>query len=123
MQPESTYVGTAAPQAAASSQPAVSAAPGHEDIARRAYAIYVQKGRQPGQCQQNWRQAEKDLRQQGQATCAAQGCGCEKEPAAEAGAASAVKTVAGALRSIMGGNGSNRGGASCAPQARRGRKA
>lgn len=38
-----------------------------EEIARRAYEIYVMKGRPPGQCMQNWLQAEKELRNQGPA--------------------------------------------------------
>lgn len=36
--------------------------PTHDDIAKRAYDFYVRKGRVPGQCQQNWHQAEYDLR-------------------------------------------------------------
>lgn len=34
----------------------------HDDIAKRAYDIYVQNGRKQGQCKQNWQQAEHDLR-------------------------------------------------------------
>jgi hypothetical protein len=37
------------------------AAPTHDDIAHRAYDIYVQDGRKQGQCKQNWRQAEHEL--------------------------------------------------------------
>lgn len=40
------------------------AAPAHDDIARRAYDIYVRKGRPQGQCQENWKQAERELRKQ-----------------------------------------------------------
>jgi hypothetical protein len=36
--------------------------PTHDDIARRAYDIYVKSGRKQGQCKQNWQQAEHDLR-------------------------------------------------------------
>lgn len=34
----------------------------HDQIAQRAYDIYVSKGCQQGHCQQNWRQAEHDLK-------------------------------------------------------------
>jgi hypothetical protein len=40
------------------------AEPSHADIARRAYTIYVRKGCRPGHCEQNWRQAEGELRAQ-----------------------------------------------------------
>ena len=33
----------------------------HEDIARRAYEIYVKRGRRQGQSQQDWMQAEQEL--------------------------------------------------------------
>ena len=36
--------------------------PTHDDIAKRAYDIYIKNGRRQGQCQQNWQQAEHDLR-------------------------------------------------------------
>jgi hypothetical protein len=63
--PESTY-GFTAPQKHATppSAPARSPAPAHEQIARRAYEIYINKGSQKGQCQQNWHQAERELRKQ-----------------------------------------------------------
>jgi hypothetical protein len=32
-----------------------------EDIAKRAYEIYIEKGCQQGQCEQNWKQAEQEL--------------------------------------------------------------
>jgi hypothetical protein len=41
----------------------------HDQIAERAYDIYVQNGRHAGQCQQNWEQAENDLRHQGLLAC------------------------------------------------------
>ncbi len=34
----------------------------HEEIARRAYEIYLQDGCQNGQCQRNWDQAEAETR-------------------------------------------------------------
>ena len=34
----------------------------HDDIAHRAYAIYMSNGCPPGQCEQNWLQAETELR-------------------------------------------------------------
>lgn len=33
----------------------------HEEIAKRAYEIYLESGCLPGRCQQNWQKAEKDL--------------------------------------------------------------
>ena len=36
--------------------------PTHDDIAKRAYDIYVERGRKQGQCEQNWHQAELELR-------------------------------------------------------------
>jgi len=37
------------------------AKPTLEDIAKRAYEIYVKNGCQQGQCEQNWKQAEQEL--------------------------------------------------------------
>ncbi|HRV49205.1 MAG TPA: DUF2934 domain-containing protein [Sedimentisphaerales bacterium] len=34
----------------------------HEMIAKRAEAIWIQKGRKPGQDEQNWREAEAQLK-------------------------------------------------------------
>jgi hypothetical protein len=48
--------------------PVAAVAPTHEDIARRAYEIYVQKGRLQGQSEQNWRQAEWEQLNRGLAT-------------------------------------------------------
>jgi len=45
--------------------PGVITVPTHEQIAKRAYAIFVKSGRKLGQCTQNWRQAEHDLRTAG----------------------------------------------------------
>ena len=42
--------------------------PTHDDIANRAYAIYVKTGRKQGRCKQNWQQAEQSLRDQSQAS-------------------------------------------------------
>lgn len=36
----------------------------HEDIAKRAYDIYLKTGRVQGQCKQNWEQAEHSLHDQ-----------------------------------------------------------
>ena len=41
----------------------------HGQVAERAYDIYVQNGRQEGQCRQNWEQAENDLHHQGLLAC------------------------------------------------------
>lgn len=46
--------------------------PTHEDIANRAYDIYLKNGRKQGQCKQNWQQAEQSLRDQSQASHRAQ---------------------------------------------------
>jgi hypothetical protein len=40
----------------------VKATPTHNDIAKRAYDIYVKSGCKQGHCKQNWHQAEHDLR-------------------------------------------------------------
>ena len=37
------------------------AKPTLEEIAKRAYEIYIEKGCQQGQCEQNWKQAEQEL--------------------------------------------------------------
>ncbi len=39
--------------------------PTHEEIARRAYEIYLRNGRREGQSEQNWYQAEHELRRGG----------------------------------------------------------
>ena len=44
-----------------------SCAPTHDDIAQRAYDIYVKAGRKQGQCKQNWQQAEQSLHDQNNA--------------------------------------------------------
>ena len=44
------------------SPPASITAPTHDDIAKRAYAIYVQQGQSQGHCEANWLEAEQDLR-------------------------------------------------------------
>lgn len=36
--------------------------PTHDDIAKRAYEIYTQKGNREGDSEQNWKQAEQELR-------------------------------------------------------------
>jgi len=41
----------------------------HGDIAERAYDIYSRSGYREGQSQQNWEQAEKDLRESGVLAC------------------------------------------------------
>jgi hypothetical protein len=49
-------------------RPVAAATPTHEDIARRAYQIYVEKGCPQGQSEENWRQAEQDIQNRGLAT-------------------------------------------------------
>lgn len=41
-------------------------APSHEEIARRAYDIYVKNDRPQGQCRQNWCAAERELNMENQ---------------------------------------------------------
>ncbi|MCX5658191.1 MAG: DUF2934 domain-containing protein [Planctomycetota bacterium] len=36
--------------------------PTHDDIARRAYDIYIRSGKKEGRCAQNWSQAEQELK-------------------------------------------------------------
>ena len=57
---------------AAPSGPILTTAITHSQIAERAYDIYVQNGRLENQCQQNWQQAENDLRHQGLLACHAE---------------------------------------------------
>ena len=45
--------------------------PTQEEIAARAYDIYVASGSRPGQCLQNWLQAERELLSQGSGAAAA----------------------------------------------------
>ena len=42
--------------------PIAVATPSHEDIARRAYEIHVAHGRRQGQSEQDWLQAEEELK-------------------------------------------------------------
>ena len=44
------------------SKPVATAAPTNDDIAKRAYQIYVERGCPQGQSEQIWRQAELELR-------------------------------------------------------------
>ena len=44
--------------------PAATAMPTHKDIAKRAYEIYVEKGYQQDQSEQDWLQAEQELKNQ-----------------------------------------------------------
>ena len=71
--------------AAAESGSASSQVPSHEDIARRAYDIYVKKGRPQGQCKQNWWEAERELNMQDQASCVAHESGSKAPSLPHAG--------------------------------------
>ena len=120
--PKSSYeVSASQKRAVPQSGPAMSPAPSHEDIARRAYEIYVKKGRQQGQCQQDWLQAERELRKQTVTASTPQTIAAP--PAARAGSGPVVKTAAGASPSIMGSKGSTRGGTPPVPPGGRGAKA
>jgi hypothetical protein len=44
--------------------PAATAMPTHRDIAKRAYEIHVEKGHQHGHSEQDWLQAEQELKNQ-----------------------------------------------------------
>ena len=44
--------------------PVVAARLTHEDIAKHAYEIYVEKGSRQGQSEQDWLQAERELKNQ-----------------------------------------------------------
>ncbi len=46
--------------------------PTHDDIARRAYEIYIASGQKNGHCTQNWHRAEQALRDQFQVNHSAQ---------------------------------------------------
>jgi hypothetical protein len=46
------------------SGPVVAALLMHEDIAKHAYEIYLEAGRRQGQSEQNWLQAERELKNQ-----------------------------------------------------------
>ncbi|MCC7144860.1 MAG: DUF2934 domain-containing protein [Phycisphaeraceae bacterium] len=94
--------------------PAMRSGPSHDEIARRAYEIYVKKGCRQGQCKQNWQQAERELR-----TPAVMER-IESPSASRAEFAPLVKTFTGALSSMMGARGSRRGGTS--PVLEEGRK-
>jgi hypothetical protein len=49
-------------------RPVATATLTHEDIAKRAYQIYAEKGCPQGQSEENWRQAEQDIQSRGLAT-------------------------------------------------------
>ena len=48
-------------------EPVATAMLTHDDIAKHAHEIYVKKGYQQGQSEQNWLQAERDMKNQDQA--------------------------------------------------------
>jgi hypothetical protein len=115
--PPSSMRAATAPQNSADPQGASAAtpAPSHDDIARRAYEIYVKRGRQQGQCKQNWRQAEQDLHHEGLATCAAPACGWGQAPAPSSGPV--APTVAASRPASAGDKGSTCCGPSLGTQA------
>jgi hypothetical protein len=51
--------------------------PTHDDIAKRAFEIYVKTGRRQGRCKHNWLQAEQDLRNEDKAACRSAQCSKE----------------------------------------------
>ena len=48
---------------------AATTGPTHAEIAKRAYEIYLKKGKHQGQCERNWLQAEQELRDHATAAC------------------------------------------------------
>ena len=48
--------------------PVANTAAAHDDIARRAYEIYVEKGCLQGQSEQNWQQAEQEQKNESTVT-------------------------------------------------------
>lgn len=50
------------------SKPSGVVTPSHEEIAMRAYEIYVQLGRPQGQSEKIWQQAEQDIRNRSRVT-------------------------------------------------------
>jgi hypothetical protein len=101
---------TTPPDSTAPCGSALTPAPSHDDIARRAYEIYVKKGCQQGQCKQNWRQAEQDLGGQGQATCAAPACDWGQTSAPVADSSPVAKTIVRPVPSIPGAQGATHRG-------------
>ena len=106
------------PRAGSRVEPSAStSAPTHEQIARRAYAIYEQSGRQPGRCRQNWLQAERGLRQE---TPGAGDADRDETPVAAHGdTESVVHSIAGEMFPRRSDQGSNGEGASAAGFGRR----
>jgi len=51
-------------KAAGEVEPSAAANMSHADVACRAYSIYMSSGMVGGHCEQNWKQAEKELRKQ-----------------------------------------------------------
>lgn len=66
----------------------------HDDIARRAYAIYLNTGCQPGQCEQNWCQAEAELREMTAKPGMSRIAGAAHESSARSASKSAIRTRA-----------------------------
>jgi len=65
LQSKSTTGSAAKPMhVAVPAKPAIFAEPAHDDIARRAYEIYLARGCADGQDVQDWIQAERELRKQ-----------------------------------------------------------
>jgi hypothetical protein len=53
---------TTTPPPAAAAKPEIVMLVTHDQIAKRAYEIWVRKGRPEGQARQHWRQAEAELK-------------------------------------------------------------
>lgn len=71
--PSQTQVAAAMPplHTAPYPNPAIAVGPTHDDIARRAYDIYVKGGRKQGHSTKNWTEAEQALRANASAANAA----------------------------------------------------
>ena len=59
---KSTAKGKAKSKATSAQQPATVAEPTRDEIAARAYDLYLQRGRAPGDPVEDWLQAERELR-------------------------------------------------------------
>lgn len=69
---------------------AIATVPSHEEIAKKAYAIYVNSGQQAGHCERNWLAAESSLHHTDKSTRRA-----TREVQKRKSAASALQTAAG----------------------------
>ena len=94
--------------------------PSHEDIAMRAYEIYVENGRKQGHGPQDWQQAERELEK---AATAGPPAPVEAPPVARVASPPVQRTVAGASPPITVAREPTRPGMTPLPYGGRGTKA